>query len=76
MNRKSEIRNPKPERNPKAEIRTRRNETEILVLDRTGLILGQPRPLFLLGRWASAFGLRISGFFRISGFGFRVSDFA
>jgi hypothetical protein len=59
---KSEIRGPKPERNPNPEIR----KQAVPEWD-------SPFTHGLQPPNGSDFGLRISGFFRASGFGFRIS---
>ena len=67
---KSEIRNPRSERNPKPEIR---NPNIVARAQRNPA--GKVRSFHLKGVRRSPFGFRISGFFRISDLGFRISPF-
>ena len=75
---KSEVRSPKSERRPKVETRSERIKSEVKVTEyqESPEVEVRNEPL-LEGRlvWDEGchFGLRSSGFFRTSGFGFRIS---
>ena len=66
---KSENRNPRAERSPKSEGRIRQHHRHSGTAESGSALTGQVR---LLRLRSGSFGVRVSTFFRTSGFGFRI----